>query len=521
LKKYFYFFISLACILLWSSCRKDFDFEPAQSGQLSFSSDTIFLDTLFNNIRSSTKILTIYNNSDKDISIPNVQLQRGVNSRYQLNIDGFPTKDTPFTPESGKIFENIEILAKDSILVFIEATIDPEVDAADIDTENNYLDEILFQTSNGEKDVTLSTQTINASFSFSEDPQRDFITKQRDEKGEFITLKGYNLNDEELIINRDKARVIYGYAVVPTGKTLTISDGSRLYFHRDSGLIVEDGATLNVLGMNSPIDENNPFVNEVIIEGDRIDEDFDNLPAQWNFIWIQKGATASFTNTIIKNATTGIFIEGNGEETVANTTLNNVQIYNSQAVGIQANASFVTGTNVAINQSGRASINIEEGGTYDFTHCTFSSTFSFGIASQTAIILDNSPKENSDVASTDLQATFTNSIITGGKRNEVTFNNSDQANAVLSFENCLIDLQTGNPSELNPEDNTIFINCVFNENPGFKNTNLNLLQIEDESPADGKAKFIIGTDIIGTERVNPSDIGAYESIIFKKEEEEN
>jgi len=79
----------------------------------------------------------------------------------------------------------------------------------------------------------------------------------------------------------------------------------------------------------------------------------------------------------------------------------------------------------------------------------------------------------------------------------------------------LIDLRSDNPSNLNTNDASVFSDCIFNENLRFKNSNLNMLQIEDKSPANGKAKFIMGKDIIGTERIDPSDIGAYESIEFK------
>lgn len=515
MKNHLYYYIPLFLAICLNSCRKDFDFEPAQSGQLSFSQDTIFLDTVFNNTRSGTRVLTVFNNSDNDISIPNVQLRRGVDSRYQLNVDGLPNNVSEVTPESGKIFTDVEILANDSIFVFIEATIDPLVD--EIDAQQNYLDEILFRTATDIKQVQLSTQVINAEFSFTENPEppRSFITEQRDQNGEFIVIRGYDLTDNELEITRARARVIFGNAVVPSGKTLTIGSGSRLFFNRDSSLIIEDGATLNILGEESPVD--NPLLNEVIIEGNQIDEDFDRLPGQWNFIWIRQGATANIQNTIIKNATTGILAQGNGNETSANVSLNNVQIYNSQTVGIQARASFINATNLVINQSGRAAINIEEGGTYNFTHATLSSTFSFGGVSQNAIVLNNSVVESSNVVSTNLTANFTNSIISGSKRDEITVINSDGGNFDLTFTNCLIDLTTTNNSQLNPNDSTVFQDCIFNENPGFRNTRLNDLQINSESPANSTALFIAGKDIIGTERVNPSDIGAYESIIFDEE----
>lgn len=512
MKKYLYFFIPFTLLICFSSCRKDFDFELAQVNQLSFSADTIFLDTVFNNIRSTTRILTVANNSDNDINIPNVALRRGTDSKYQLNVDGLPNDQSPLTPESGKIFTNVEILANDSIFIFIEATIDPLVD--ELDSEQNYLDEILFSTATNEVDVQLSTQVIDADFSFTEElePPRVFETEQRDENGEFIIIRGYDLTDDELGITRDKARVIFGNAVVPSGKTLTIGSGSRVYFNRDASLIIEEGATLTILGEETPADSTTPFANEVIIESNQLDEDFDNLAGQWNFIWIREGANATINNTIIKNATTGLFVQGIANENTQNLELDNVQIYNSQTVGIQASDSFINATNLVINQSGRASINIEDSGTYNFTHSSLSSTFRFGGVAQTAVVFNNG---NDDTTNT-ITANFTNSIITGNRLSEITITAPENNNVSLSFTNCLIDLTNNNSASLDTNDTSIFENCIFNQNPDFRNTRLNDLRISDESPANGAALFTVSKDIIGTERTNPSDIGAYESIIFEE-----
>ena len=113
MKRYLYFTITLGFLILWSSCRKDFDFSPS-TGSLQFSKDTVYLDTVFTNIGSSTYNLKVYNKSDDDIVIPSIGLARGEVSNYRLNVDGI----------SGKRFEDIELLAEDSLFIFIESTID-------------------------------------------------------------------------------------------------------------------------------------------------------------------------------------------------------------------------------------------------------------------------------------------------------------------------------------------------------------------------------------------------------------
>src|SRR5690606_30374098 len=113
MKQVFYLIICLSVIITTNSCRKDLDFGPS-SGNLEFSKDTVYLDTVFTNIGSSTYNLKVYNRSNNDISIPSIRLALGEASEYRLNVDGMP----------GKAFENVEILAKDSMYVFIETTID-------------------------------------------------------------------------------------------------------------------------------------------------------------------------------------------------------------------------------------------------------------------------------------------------------------------------------------------------------------------------------------------------------------
>ncbi|MGB5356081.1 MAG: hypothetical protein WBN11_05240, partial [Eudoraea sp.] len=68
-------FLVAACIF-YSSCRKDFEYESS-NGELQFSKDTVYLDTVFTNISSSTYSIKVYNNSNSDIEIPNIRLAQG------------------------------------------------------------------------------------------------------------------------------------------------------------------------------------------------------------------------------------------------------------------------------------------------------------------------------------------------------------------------------------------------------------------------------------------------------------
>ncbi|MFT6699702.1 MAG: hypothetical protein ACJAVD_001203, partial [Porticoccaceae bacterium] len=171
-----YFITFLICIALVSvsSCRKDFSTIP-NFGSLEFSKDTIFLDTVFTNIGSATYNLKVYNRGSKSITIPKITLENGTSSNYRLNVDGI----------TGKEFNDIDILAKDSIFVFIETTIN-----ANNIINPLYTDKILFDNGSNQQDVNLVTLVQDANFIY---PGKDPITMKIDSltiDGQATNIKG-------------------------------------------------------------------------------------------------------------------------------------------------------------------------------------------------------------------------------------------------------------------------------------------------------------------------------------------
>mgnify|MGYP003685526665 FL=1 len=205
--RYFITFLICVALISVSSCRKDFSTIPS-FGSLEFSKDTVFLDTVFTNIGSATYNLKVYNRGNKAITIPKISLENGANSNYRLNVDGIP----------GNEFNDIDILSKDSIYVFVETTIDASAIANPL-----YTDRILFDNGSNQQDVDLVTLVQDANFIF---PGRDPISMKIDSltiDGQATTIKGRFLTDAELTITNTKPTVIYGYAAVPANKTLTLS----------------------------------------------------------------------------------------------------------------------------------------------------------------------------------------------------------------------------------------------------------------------------------------------------------
>ena len=113
----FIFLLFIGFAISMSSCREDFEFEPS-TGNLTFSKDTVYCDTVFTNISSSTYSLKVYNKSNKDIKIPTIRLARP-DSKYRITVDGMTGEN-----QNNRTFKDVELLAKDSMYIFIEVTAD-------------------------------------------------------------------------------------------------------------------------------------------------------------------------------------------------------------------------------------------------------------------------------------------------------------------------------------------------------------------------------------------------------------
>ncbi|GGE31341.1 hypothetical protein GCM10010832_09680 [Psychroflexus planctonicus] len=505
-------------IVLTSACRDDFETVPS-TGELEFSTDTLFLDTVFTNTSSSTYQFKVYNRSSKDINIPKIELGEGEASNYRLNVDGIP----------GKTFENIELLAKDSLFVFVEVTADIE-NLANQGTQFTYEDVVAFDTGMNQQNIRLISLIQDAVFLFPErfeDGTTETLSLGVNEEGEELFIEGFFLDDEHLHFTNEKPYVIYGFAGVPSGKTLTIDPGARIHFHANSGMIVANNGTIQANGEISQDQE--ALENEIIFQGDRLEPGFSEIPGQWATIWLTQGSTNHiFDYTTIKNGTVGILMDSNDGTNNPTLQLKNTQIYNHTNVGLLARTGFVEAENVVINNAGQAAVNLSLGGRYNFKHSTIANYWSNSFRQFPALLIENNLQTQEEVFVADLvEATFSNCIIYGTERIEVLFNQVDEAAFNYKFENCLIRFNDINNQYVdNPlynfEDSNIFLDNVFNESPDFLNPNQNQLQIGLESAAfnlgNTNTAQEVPLDLLGINRVANPDSGAFQAIEFEEED---
>jgi|TARA_B110000879_G_C11154030_1_gene505997 hypothetical protein len=504
MKNYLLFF-SLIFIIILSSCRDDFETVPS-TGDLRFSKDTVYLDTVFTNIGSSTYNLRVYNRSNNDIYIPSVRLAKGESSNYRLNVDGLP----------GKSFENIEILAKDSMYVFVETTIDVSSEPDPL-----YTDEILFDNGENIQDVHLVTLVQDAVFI---KPNQNPITRVIDSltlNGQPTTIKGRFLEDSELNFTNEKPYVIYGYAAVAENKTLTIDAGAKVYFHENSGFIIDDKATLKINGERD---------NQVIIEGDRLEPNFSETPGQWGAIWMRAGSRDHEINyTTIKNGSIGILLDSIGSNSTPTLTIKNSQLYNHSNYGILGRETNILGENVVINNAGFSSLACIIGGTYNFTHSTFANYWNNSFRQFPTVLVNNFftyIDNGSEIVETRnlVEANFTNCIIYGSNNIELLLDRVDGSDFNYNFKNNLIRFNDFNNNysgitEYDFTDMVHFQNNILNETPHFKDSFINDLIIGQESAGNGLASTTeamqVPEDILGVSRISSPDIGAYQHIEFE------
>jgi len=291
----------LPVAMVLAACQKDDKFTTDTASKLEFSVDTLRFDTVFTELGSATRSFKIYNRHNESIKISKISLAGNEHSKFNLNVDGIP----------GDVHQDVVIYPNDSIYVFGEVTIDPD---APLSASPFFVyDSILFETNGNLQSVTLEAWGQNA----------NYIPSRWDKDS--ITVFG--CNGGEVIWNDPKPYVVFGI-VAFDDCTLTLPAGARIYVHGglsrtviDENKIVYNSGRL-FFGQNGKLNVRGTLDNPVIIQGDRLEEDFQNLDGQWTGIVLSAGSKGNHIEyATIKNSLFGVYVDS-----AAELTLKNVQI---------------------------------------------------------------------------------------------------------------------------------------------------------------------------------------------------
>lgn len=286
IRRLFFFLLAIGVLLV--SCSDNDTFSTDRGNLLTFSVDSVKMDTIFSTVPSSTYSFWVRNNSSDGIRIQNVRLERSGQSGFRANVDG-----TYLDP----VASNFEIRKGDSLLVFIEVTTHENNKEGPQLIEDN----LLFTLENGVvQKMNLRTWSWDA---------------------EKITSL---IISRDTVIESSRPVIVYDSIVVAKDAVLTLRD-TEFFFH--------DGAMITVRGRM--------LANGCLFRGDRLDRIFPYLPydrisGQWNGIHLQETSTFNqFDNCEIRNAIDGI---------VADSTqlyLNNCVIHNCTGKGLDGHNSLL------------------------------------------------------------------------------------------------------------------------------------------------------------------------------------
>lgn len=450
--------LSIWSLLMIVSCNRDDITFDAPSQTLRFSKDTVFCDTVYNQVRSETYAVKIYNNEDKDVIIPKIALQSGNASLYRINVDG----------KSGTDFTNVALRKKDSMYIFVE--IAPVANAPEAIAE----DRINFESPAGNQHITLFSVVQDAEFFIESSTNPNILTSNT-------------------TWSNNKAKIIFGDLTLDQGKTLDIEQGTKVYFFKNAGLKIAKNAVLNVNGQLN---------NEVIFRGDRNDPKYDTIPKNWQGISFDTGATLNMNYAKVFGGTRGLEMN----ETVAN--INNSIIHTHQEYGIFAVKSNITASNLVMNNCGEADLGIFKGGTYNITHSTLANYWDFNASLPAlGIYATNEYQNGTTLQQGPLVLNIRNSIVYGNEDNSVFIKPTSGQTVSTVFQNNLLKYATN--SGYTPDASNI-----RNEDPKFQNyfTKKMNLRVKADSPAKAKGANLADfpTDIAGVTRTNPPTIGAYQ-----------
>lgn len=473
------FFLCTLIAVCLGACADEDSFTTSSSYRLSFSTDTLALDTIFSNVPSAHNAMWVYNRSGDGLRC-SVRQEKGNTSGFRVNIDGIY-----LGANNNYETSEIEIRNKDSVQVFVEATLP----TASQPTPQKDEDNLIFTLQSGvEQKVNLNAWAWNARL-----------------------VKGLVIK-RDTTISSSTPVVIYGGLKVDSNVVLTVAAGTTLYFHNDAGIDV-----YGRLRCEGTAEEN------VVLRGDRIDRMFDYLPydhtpGQWRGVHFYPSSYGNeLLHTDIHSSFDGIVADSSGVSQ-SKLILSHSTIHNCQGVGLSAKYANIAVTNSQITNTLGDCVNID-GGSATINSSTIAQFYPFDGQRGAAL---------KAVLNKDLnQLKVTNSLITG-YTDDVVFLAKEDSTVDWLFDHCML-----RTPKLTTADSTHFVNVTFENvkdtttmgEKHFKKMDTDNLiydfHLSDKSAAIDQADPATSPadDHDGVKRDDKPDIGAYENVKTEKKDD--
>lgn len=480
-------YLSLVIILLtfWS-CQRD-DYYTNDDVILTFSSDTLRFDTVFTSIGSATRFIKVYNPKPAPV-LADFRLENKAGGVFRFNADGV----------KGPVVNKIEIGGRDSIYLFVEVTINPDLP---LSISPFIIEDIITVSINGnEQKIYLEAFGQNANY-----------LPAPNSKGSIALL---SCNMGTISWDDPKPYVIYGVLYIDSCHVV-IPEGRRIYVHggviRRDSFVYEEG--LIIFLKNGKLSVNGTPEAPVIFQGDRLESGFEKLSGQWVGILMSAESRGHhLKHTTIKNSIIGMRVDS-----LASARLEGCSIFNTSASGLIARHAEVYAENCLIYNNGANGVQLTYGGDYSFNYCTIAS---FSGRQEALVATDFFCR---DIFCTGgrrlnpIKLQCTNSIFTGNDKDEITLvrRGAEISDFSYTFSHCLVKVTDLLKAENFPD---FLNNCTSCENLKgserlFNDRLKEDYSLDSMSVALGKAMFIPGiiSDIQGKMRKSENpDIGCFE-----------
>lgn len=448
----------LACLLVWgaAACQPQEDILlTSQLEPLTFSSDTVFFDTVFNQIETPVRRLWVRNPNAGAIRL-NIALENPESSPFSLVINGVESNES----------SDIRLLGKDSLLVLVSAKIEEQT------ANEPLLIEGFIQTQTAEHTQRLPVHAWGRNARL----LRDHVVRQ----------------DE--VWTAERPYVLLSDVLIDTLASLRLEAGVEVYAYPNTFLLV--GGRLHIAGTAEE---------PVLLTGLRQEDPYRDAPGQWGGILTgERSQFSEIHHARIRNAIWGVRAGTPDNDTLPDLLITHTVIENMSDAGILAFSSDILVQNTLINNCLNQTFAGLAGGTYTLEHVTLAN-FSFDFIRQDpSVIFTNLFEVQGTRFEEELRVNLRNSIVWGVLDDEIFLSEEGTPPVLLSTTHSL--LRTTQTERFGKPTN------LLNQDPRFRTPFLYDYRLDTLSPAQNAAVPIgLTTDLLGQPRNDEApDMGAYE-----------
>ncbi len=400
-------------VVMFMACIEEEEFASVSQPCLTFSVDSVDFDTLIAGQRSVTYSFRVYNPTNENLKITNVQFASMPVEVFRANVYG-----AYVGPE---VTADFELRAKDSLTIFVDA-MPPKTDE---DEPTRYSGQLLFYLQGG------AVQVLNL-----------YAAGQN-----VVSHDGWVIDKDTVLLSKRPYHVKDSLVVMP-GVTLTIEAGA--VFLMSSTASVEVKGTLKALGtLEKPI----------MFRGDRMDDMFkdqpyDRISGQWGGVHFHSDSYDNHLDFVdVHSGTYGIYCDSSSVSQLK-LKLENSIVHNVVADALRLYACTSIVGNTQLSNAGGNCVTVR-GGNHQFVHCTLAQFYPFSATRGNALNFANFDGEHRYPLE---KLSFVNSLITGYASDEIMGGSSDRYKEDAfnySFEYCLLNTPA--------YDSPYVKNCVWDD----------------------------------------------------------